>query len=236
MLKDTVQLSQNYTLTYCSSPGRSYIIEPHGGELNYKMAEKNLNKFFEQVFNQQITQHKLKESRGESEANLYHKHRCEVISKVTKRPYLKIMEKIRMKLHEKLREKIGERHSEDIYLALNDRKIEESIKRMMKEERIRLLNDKKQPVYTEQIAQAANHDDVNGAHIAEATLEELHQHNSIEEEKIGFEPDQTYAVHAQGNPAPMHMSMKTTLEMKEFDLQMIEREVLNHMRQNSKKY
>ena len=107
---------------------------------------------------------------------------------------------------------------------------------MMKEERIRLLNDKKQPVYTEQIAQAANHDDVNGAHIAEATLEELHQHNSIEEEKIGFEPEQTYAVHAQGNPAPMHMSMKTTLEMKEFDLQMIEREVLNHMRQNSKKY
>lgn len=142
------------------------------------------------------------------------------------------MEKIRMKLHEKLREKIGERHSEDIYLALNDRKIEESIKRMMKEERIRLLNDKKQPVYTEQIAQAANHDDASP--VAEPTHEDLH--HSVEEEKIGFEPDQTYAVHAQGNPAPMHMSMKTTLEMKEFDLQMIEREVLNHMRQNSKKY
>jgi hypothetical protein len=147
------------------------------------------------------------------------------------------MEKIRMKLHEKLREKIGEKHSEDIYLALNDHKIEQSIKRMMKEERIRLLNDKKQPVYTEQIAQAAAHEEENaGVPIGEATLEELHQNNSIEEEKIGFEPDQTYAVHAQGNPAPMHMSMKTTLEMKEFDLQMIEREVLNHMRQNSKKY
>ena len=200
VLKDTVQLSQNYTLTYCSSPGRSYIIEPHGGELNYKMAEKNLNKFFEHVFNQQITQHKLKETRGESEANLYHKHRCEVVSKVTKRPYLKIMEKIRMKLHEKLREKIGERHSEDIYLALNDRRIEQSIKKMMKEERIRLLNDKKQPVYTEQIAQAAAHDDentVNGAVVGENTQDEVHQNNnSIEEEKIGFEPDQTYAVHA----------------------------------------
>lgn len=56
------------------------------------------------------------------------------------------------------------------------------------------------------------------------------------EKVIGFEPDQTYAVHAHGNPEPMHMSMKTTLEMKEFDLHMIEREVLNHMRQNSKKY
>lgn len=155
------------------------------------------------------------------------------------------MEKIRMKLHEKLRDLIGEKHSEDIYLALNDRKIEQSIKKLMKEERIRLLNDKKQPVYTEQIAQAAAHDDENHNHGAHAVnggessnLEEVHQNNNSieEEEKIGFEPDQTYAVHAQGNPAPMHMSMKTTLEMKEFDLQMIEREVLNHMRQNSKKY
>lgn len=101
----------------------------------------------------------MKESKGESQSNLYHKHRCEVISKVTKRPYLKIMEKIRMKLHEKLREKIGEKHSEDIYLALNDHKIAQSIKKLMKEERIRLLNEKKQPVYVEQIAQAAAHDD-----------------------------------------------------------------------------
>lgn len=200
------------------------------------MAEKNLNKFFEQVFNQQITQHKLKESKGESESNLYHKHRCEVISKVTKRPYLKIMEKIRMKLHEKLRDIIGERHSEDIYLALNDRKIEQSIKKMMKEDRIRLLNEKLQPVYSEQIAQAAAHDDTLPDGGANAEAEEIHHNNSCEEEKIGYEPDQTYAVHAQGNPAPMHLSMKTTLEMKEFDLQMIEREVLNHMRQNSKKY
>ncbi len=52
-----------------------------------------------------------------------------------------------MKLFENLRDKIGEQHGEDIYLALNDRKIEQSIKKMMKEERIRLLNDKKQPVY-----------------------------------------------------------------------------------------
>ncbi len=55
LMKDTVHLSQNYALTYCSSPGRSYIIEPHGGELNYKLAEKNLNKFFDHVFNQEIT-------------------------------------------------------------------------------------------------------------------------------------------------------------------------------------
>jgi hypothetical protein len=107
VLKNTVQLSQNYALTYCSTPGRSYIIEPHGGELNYNLAGKDLEKFYDQVFNQEITQHKLKEAGGSKEANLYHKMRCEIISKVTKRPYLKIMEKIRQKLFEKLSEKLG---------------------------------------------------------------------------------------------------------------------------------
>lgn len=152
VLKDTVQLSQNYALTYCSSPGRSYIIEPHGGELNYKLAEKNLNKFFDHVFNQEITQHKLKEQGGESESNLYHKHRCEIITKITKRPYLRIMEKIRMKLYERLASKIGVEHGENIYMALNDRKIEQSIKKMMQEGIIRLLNEQRQPVYEDQIA------------------------------------------------------------------------------------
>ena len=147
VLKDTVHLSQNYALTYCSSPGRSYIIEPHGGELNYKLAEKNLNKFFDHVFNQEITQHKLKEQGGQSESNLYHKHRCEIITKVTKRPYLRIMEKIRMKLFERLASKIGAEYGENIYNALNDRKIEKSIKKMMAEGIIKLVNEKRQPVF-----------------------------------------------------------------------------------------
>ena len=43
LLKDTDHLSQNYSLTYFSSSGRSNIIEPHDEELNYKLAEKNLN-------------------------------------------------------------------------------------------------------------------------------------------------------------------------------------------------
>ena len=46
-LSKAVRPTNDYSLTYCSSPGRSYIIEPHGGELNYKLADKNLNKFFD---------------------------------------------------------------------------------------------------------------------------------------------------------------------------------------------
>lgn len=46
-----IQRDQDYSLTYCSSPGKSYIIEPHGGALNYDIAEKNPLKFYDQVFN-----------------------------------------------------------------------------------------------------------------------------------------------------------------------------------------
>jgi hypothetical protein len=37
-------------------------------------------------------------------------------------------------------------------MALNDRKIEQSIKKMMQEGIIRLLNEQRQPVYEDQIA------------------------------------------------------------------------------------
>ena len=38
----------------------------------------------------------------------------------------------------------------------------------------------------------------------------------------------------KGPVAPMGVPIKTTLEIQEFDYQMLEREVLNHMRRNSK--
>jgi hypothetical protein len=50
----------DYSQTYCVSPGKSYIIEPHGGELNYNLAHKNPLKFYDQVLNQDITKHKFK--------------------------------------------------------------------------------------------------------------------------------------------------------------------------------
>jgi hypothetical protein len=49
-MKDNIQ-RQEYSLTYCPSPGKSYVIEPHGGELKYALAEKNPEKFYDQVFN-----------------------------------------------------------------------------------------------------------------------------------------------------------------------------------------
>jgi hypothetical protein len=61
-----------YSLTYCSSPGKSYIIEPHNGELDYDLAKRNPNKFYDQVFRQQITKHKIGKDK---EAAVEHKEK-----------------------------------------------------------------------------------------------------------------------------------------------------------------
>ena len=50
-LQSNIQRTQDYGIVYCSSPGKGYIIEPHGGELNYKLAHKDPLKFYDQVFN-----------------------------------------------------------------------------------------------------------------------------------------------------------------------------------------
>lgn len=46
VMKDNIQKAE-YSLTYCPSPGKSYVIEPHGGQLNYDIAEKNPLKFYD---------------------------------------------------------------------------------------------------------------------------------------------------------------------------------------------
>jgi uncharacterized membrane protein YcgQ (UPF0703/DUF1980 family) len=63
--------------------------------LNYAIAEKNPEKFYQQVFNQDITKHKVKEE--QKSPNVYKKSKteAEVKSKVTKRPFIKMMEKIK---------------------------------------------------------------------------------------------------------------------------------------------
>jgi hypothetical protein len=35
-----------YKLTYSTSPGKSYVVEPHGGELNYALVDRNPEKFY----------------------------------------------------------------------------------------------------------------------------------------------------------------------------------------------
>ena len=47
--------TQAYGLTYCTSPDKAYVIEPKGGEIDYRLAYKKPLAFYDKVMNQEIT-------------------------------------------------------------------------------------------------------------------------------------------------------------------------------------
>ncbi len=97
-----------------------YVIEPHGGELNYKLVDRKPEKFYNQVFNQEITQYKAKQMPSQ-------RNTVEISTRITKRPYMKIMEKIRGKIADRLREKFGPEEGNLILNALREHHIEHQI-------------------------------------------------------------------------------------------------------------
>lgn len=149
----------SYHLTYSTSPGKSYVVEPHGGELNYNLVDRNPERFYQQVFNQPITQTKVRELHN-------HAHTLEISTKVTKRPYMKIMEKIRGKIAERLKEKFGEAEGEEILSALREKHIEHQIVLLLRQDKIQLLNQHNERIYTKQIQRAL---DEHHDHLARGT-------------------------------------------------------------------
>jgi hypothetical protein len=72
------------------------------------------------VFNQNISQTRVK--------NINHsKNVVEISTKVTKRPYMKIMEKIRSKIADRIRDKFGAHEGDLILEALREKHIEHQI-------------------------------------------------------------------------------------------------------------
>jgi len=120
-----------YSQTYCISPGKSYVIEPQGGELPYEMAEKSPTKFYSRVLNQDIKKCKVN-MRG----RLYFEW--------TQRPLLKIISHIKNKLIKKLTTHLGDQFEEDIEKALEQSEIEDNIKEMVENELIELVDEDNQ--------------------------------------------------------------------------------------------
>ena len=62
-LQATLRRTGDYSLTYCPSPDRAYVIEPHAGEIDYDMAYKNPLKFIDQVLAQDVRKHTVKQDK-----------------------------------------------------------------------------------------------------------------------------------------------------------------------------
>jgi len=49
LLSQHANRTQKYGLHYTTSPGKSYVIEPAGGEINYDLVYRSPLKFYDQV-------------------------------------------------------------------------------------------------------------------------------------------------------------------------------------------
>jgi len=56
MIRKSLKQGSDYSLTYCLSPDKAYVVEPEGGELNYEEAYKNKNRFVSKVLNRDDTE------------------------------------------------------------------------------------------------------------------------------------------------------------------------------------
>jgi len=50
-----VRRKSEYALHYTTEPGKSFVIEPKEGEIDYKLAYKNPTAFYKKILNQEIT-------------------------------------------------------------------------------------------------------------------------------------------------------------------------------------
>ena len=51
--------AQPYSIKYVASPGKTYLVNPTDGEIDYSKAAKNYDKFYEEVANQKITKFRM---------------------------------------------------------------------------------------------------------------------------------------------------------------------------------
>ena len=64
-LQSTLRRTKDYSLTYCPSPDRAYVIEPQEGEINYDLAYTNPLKFIDQVLAQDVQKHTVRQDKAE---------------------------------------------------------------------------------------------------------------------------------------------------------------------------
>lgn len=162
------------------------------------------------------------------------KKQLEVTSQVTKRPYLKIMEKIRSKIAVMLKTKIGDEFSGAIVSALRDKQIDQSIKNLMKAEKIQLHNEQNKPVYKRQISQLVEDDPVQSNADGKGTL----QKRMIKKISIEITDEQkanAFVPEVEEEGISPELRSKTHIAMKEQDLKHIENKVKEHIRKHSKK-
>ena len=121
-----------YSQTYCISPGKSYVIEAQGGELDYELAASSPQKFYSTVLHQDIKKYRVK-------------MRGKLTFEWTQRPLLRILASIKEKFANRLTDVIGDEHADLIKAAMAPgTEIDAKIKEMIANEEVDLLDENRE--------------------------------------------------------------------------------------------
>ena len=121
-----------YSQTYCISPGKSYVVEAQGGELDYEIAEKSPKKFYSKLLGQGV--------KKVSVANQ------KITQEWTQRAQVKTLDVIQNKLSEKICEELGYQFQQDVQEALSLPKMQQLLMAMIGEGQIDLIDQSNQPL------------------------------------------------------------------------------------------
>ena len=141
-----VSSPDKYSIKYNTGLDHSYIIEPHLGEMDYGMAEVDPLKFFDVLFQQPITQHKVSRDKKIQQKIDIENQELELVGSPrskkkapfivksqfnTIRPFIKVMEKLRRKIAERLLKSVDFSTLENLMKLLEIPAVEEEIKELV---------------------------------------------------------------------------------------------------------
>ena len=137
----------DYTLTYVASPQKTYMIQPKKGEIDYSLAERNLDKFYDKVLSQDVTEHKVSKKRisttADSSGLLPQKKRVSkaaltMESRVCKRAVGRILVLVKHKLLRMISQARRELEMDDVAAAMDHPEAQEVVQKYIANEGIKL--------------------------------------------------------------------------------------------------
>lgn len=179
--------TQKYGLHYTTSPGKSYIIEPDGNELDYRKAYKDPLGFYDQVMTQQVTQHTAKDVGVTS-----HGHKVELTTKRCQRKIGQVLMLVQTQFIEFFK---GKWSTSELKAAFNDSNVKAAVQKHMKEENIKILKkDSMEPVFRRELTLIGQHGD---------------NADKIDEDDAAEEP------HTEPEDAQLHVDSRAFEEVKD---------------------
>ncbi len=149
---------------------------------------------------------------------------------------MKIMEKIRGKIAERLKAYFSPEEWERVVEALSDKHIEQQIIVLMRQDKIQLLNQFNEPVYTKQIKDIISHHASmprGQAHYVGPDILAPTEITYLDGSDVDTSQHNLQGGVNPGSPTSASQASRSKLEMQEQDIRRIETEVREHIRRQS---